>query len=48
VLDVARALVPIATAVAGLFPHPNPIGMPVPWDLDTDPEALAIPATPRD
>jgi hypothetical protein len=48
VLDVARALVPIATAVAGLFPHPNPIGMPVPWDPDTDPEALAIPATPRD
>jgi hypothetical protein len=47
-VDVARTLRPVATAVAALFPYPNPIGMPVPWNPDTDPEALAIPEAPRD
>jgi hypothetical protein len=45
-LDVARLLVPIAAAVAGLFPYPNPIGMPIPWDPDGDPEATAVPVVP--
>jgi hypothetical protein len=44
--DVAGKLHPIANAVGALFPYPNPIGMPVPWNPDTDPEALEIPETP--
>ena len=45
-LVVARTLVPVATAVRELFPYPNPIGMPVPWNPDADPEAKDIPETP--
>lgn len=45
-LDVARALSPIARAVGTLFPYPNPIGMPVPWDPDVDREAESIPQAP--
>ena len=46
-LGVARALAPVATAVGNLFPYPNPIGMPKPWDPDGDPEAAAIPEAPE-
>jgi hypothetical protein len=45
-LDVARLLAPVSNAVAGVFPYPNPIGMPVPWNPDTDPEAGTVPAAP--
>jgi hypothetical protein len=45
-LDVARLLAPIAQAVAGVFPYPNPIGMPVPWNPDSDPDAAAVPEVP--
>jgi hypothetical protein len=46
VLDVARALAPVATAVGNLFPYPNPIGMPIPWNPDADPDATSIPESP--
>lgn len=46
VREVARALAPVAAAVAPLFPYPNPIGMPRSWDPDADPEASAVPETP--
>jgi hypothetical protein len=42
VRELAKALVPVAGAVASLFPYPNPIGMPKSWDPVGDPEALAI------
>ena len=46
-LGTARALAPIARAVGDLFPYPNPIGMPKPWDPDSDPEATAISEVPE-
>ncbi len=42
VREVGKALVPLASAVASLFPYPNPIGMPRSWDPDSDPDAAAI------
>jgi hypothetical protein len=45
-LGVARLLAPIAGSFGGLYPQPNPIGMPQPWNPDTDPDALDIPAAP--
>jgi hypothetical protein len=46
VREVARALVPVASAVTALFPYPNPIGMPPSWDPDSDPDATAISEAP--
>jgi hypothetical protein len=46
-LAVARALTPVAAAVGNLFPYPNPIGMPKPWDPDADPGASTIPEAPE-
>lgn len=43
VADVARVLAPIARACGSIFPYPNPIGMPQPWDPERDPQAAAIP-----
>jgi hypothetical protein len=43
---VAASLLPVAIAVAGLFPHPNPIGMPKSWDPVSDPDARAITQSP--
>ncbi|HEY5319634.1 MAG TPA: hypothetical protein VIJ76_02045, partial [Galbitalea sp.] len=45
-LEVARSLSPVALAVGSLFPYPNPIGMPVPWNPDTDPGAENVPESP--
>ncbi len=42
VREVGNALVPLASAVASLFPYPNPIGMPTSWDPAGDPDAAAI------
>jgi hypothetical protein len=42
VREVGKALVPLASAVASLFPYPNPIGMPTSWDPAGDPDAAAI------
>jgi hypothetical protein len=46
-LSAARALSPVSRAVGILFPYPNPIGMPEPWDPDGDPGASAIPEAPE-
>ncbi|MBG6213050.1 MAG: hypothetical protein LH475_09835 [Cryobacterium sp.] len=46
VRGVARLLAPIANACATIFPYPNPIGMPAPWDPTTDPQATAVPVAP--
>jgi hypothetical protein len=45
--EIALLLRPLATAVGALFPYPNPIGMPEPWDPESDPDALQIPRTPQ-
>jgi hypothetical protein len=45
-LEVARRLAPISRAVAELIPQPNPIGMPTPWDPDSDPDARLISPVP--
>ena len=47
IVDVARAIEPIARACETIFPYPNPIGMPRPWDPNLDPDASSVPATPR-
>lgn len=47
VTAVARALAPIARACEAIFPYPNPIGMPRPWDPHLDPQASSVPAAPR-
>lgn len=44
---IALLLRPLASAVGTLFPYPNPIGMPEPWDPKSDPAALQIARTPR-
>lgn len=44
--QVATLLRPIAGACTPLYPRPNPIGMPEPWDAATDPEARSVPALP--
>ncbi len=46
VRTVAVALHPIASAVSALFPRPNPIGMPLSWDPEADPDAEAIAGSP--
>lgn len=45
-LRVARLLAPISHACGAVFPHPNPIGIPRPWDPTADPDATAISAVP--
>jgi hypothetical protein len=45
-LRVAEAIAPIAHACGSYFPHPNPIGMPLPWHPQSDPGALAISELP--
>ena len=47
IADVARALEPIARACETIFPYPNPIGMPRPWDPKLDPHASSLPTGPR-
>ncbi|AMM19622.1 hypothetical protein AX769_05045 [Frondihabitans sp. PAMC 28766] len=46
IADIARLLLPLSRACAVTYPQPNPIGMPLPWDADADPEALGVPAAP--
>jgi hypothetical protein len=43
---IASTLAPVASAVSSLFPYPNPIGMPISWDPDADPEAERIAEAP--
>jgi hypothetical protein len=45
--EIALLLRPLATSVGGLFPYPNPIGMPEPWDPESDPDAQQIARAPR-
>jgi hypothetical protein len=40
---IAGLLLPIALACAPLYGHPNPIGMPEPWDPIQDPDATSVP-----
>ena len=47
IADVARTLAPIARACQTVFPFPNPIGMPQPWDPNLDPNASSVPTSPR-
>ena len=47
IAGVARTLAPIARACQTVFPFPNPIGMPRPWDPNLDPNASSVPTTPR-
>jgi len=47
IADVARTLAPIARACQRVFPFPNPIGMPQPWDPNLDPNASSVPTSPR-
>jgi hypothetical protein len=44
--SVAAKLAPVARTTAGLFPQPNPIGMPASWDPTADPEAAGIAESP--
>lgn len=41
---VGRSLAPIARACFELYPRPNPIGMPAPWDPVSDPTGSPTPA----
>lgn len=43
---IAESLHPLAVAVGSLFPYPNPIGMPRPWNPRSDPEAIKIERAP--
>lgn len=43
---IAQALAPFAQAAAPLYPQPNPIGMPTPWDAVADPAGDTILADP--
>jgi hypothetical protein len=45
--QVATTVLPVTRSCTALFPYPNPIGMPQPWDPDSDPEALSVAATPE-
>lgn len=45
-VGVAQLIFPMARACGALFPYPNPIGMPQPWDPVRDPGAISIPAVP--
>lgn len=44
---VAALVLPITRSCSALFPYPNPIGMPQPWDVDADPDALTVAAAPE-
>lgn len=44
--DLARTVHPLAAAAAAELVYPNPIGIPLPWDPDTDPDAREVPGTP--
>lgn len=44
--SIAAKLHPVASAVASLFPYPNPIGMPVSWNPEADPDAALIAQSP--
>jgi hypothetical protein len=46
VRSIAAKLHPVASAVASLFPYPNPIGMPISWDPELDPDATLIATSP--
>jgi hypothetical protein len=48
IVAVAKTLAPIARACQAVFPFPNPMGMPRPWDPTLDPNASSVPATPSD
>ncbi|MET4781952.1 hypothetical protein [Glaciihabitans sp. UYNi722] len=43
---IGRLIAPIAHACGKIFPYPNPIGMPQPWNPESDPVAEAIPEVP--
>jgi hypothetical protein len=45
-VQVGTLLAPIARSVAELFPYPNPIGMPEPWNPERDPDARLVPVAP--
>ncbi|TQL54433.1 SCO6745 family protein [Subtercola boreus] len=45
-IAIAEALAPLANACAPLYPQPNPIGMPSPWDAAADPAGATIAAGP--
>jgi len=47
ITGVARILAPIARACQAVFPFPNPLGMPQPWDSNLDPTASSVPTSPR-
>jgi len=47
IAGVARTLAPIARACQTVFPFPNLIGMPRPWDPNLDPNASSVPTSPR-
>ena len=44
--SIAANVYPVASAVSSLFPRPNPIGMPLSWNPDADPDADQIAASP--
>ena len=44
--EVAAALSPVAEACAPIYPQPNPIGMPTPWDAVADPAGDTVPVAP--
>jgi hypothetical protein len=46
VLEIAALLAPISYALADLYPRPNPVGMPLPWHPQTDPDAKAVSLAP--
>ncbi|MEF2978388.1 SCO6745 family protein [Subtercola sp. YIM 133946] len=45
-LAVAELLAPLAHACQPIYPFPNPIGMPVPWNPSADPAGLTISPAP--
>ncbi|WP_199183963.1 hypothetical protein [Cryobacterium sp. Y57] len=47
IAGIARTLAPIARACQTVFPFPNPIGMPQPWNPNLDPNASAVPKSPQ-
>lgn len=44
---IAAAVLLVTRSCVGLFPFPNPIGMPLPWDPSTDPEAQSVAVAPE-
>jgi len=43
---IAASVYPVASAVSSLFPRPNPIGMPLSWNSDADPDATEVAVSP--